>query len=130
MDGQLAVAAVDEHGQLDARGPAEVDQLVQGRAHRAAREEHVVHEHHRAPVDGGRNVGALEDGLRPDGGEVVAVEGDVEGAHRRLHPPRLAQARGQAAREGYAARAHAHEHGAADVRVPLQDLVRHAREGA
>ena len=51
VDGQLAVAAVHEHGQLDARGPAEVDQLVEGGAHGAAGEEHVVHQHHRAAVD-------------------------------------------------------------------------------
>ena len=29
-DGQLAMAAVHQHRQLDARGPAEVDQLVEG----------------------------------------------------------------------------------------------------
>src|SRR6185503_8258957 len=43
---------------------------------------------------------------------------------------RLAQARGQAPGQGHAPRAHAHEDGAADVRMALQDLVGHARKRA
>src|SRR6185295_15425409 len=41
-DRQLAAAAVGEHHQRDAGGPAVVEQLVHGRAHRAAAVEHVV----------------------------------------------------------------------------------------
>ena len=37
LDRQLAAAAIDEHGELDARGTAEVEQLVDRRAHAAAR---------------------------------------------------------------------------------------------
>src|SRR5687768_477308 len=44
LDRQLAVAAIDHHGELDGAGPAEVDQGVQGGADGAAGEEHVVDE--------------------------------------------------------------------------------------
>ena len=44
LDGQLAVAAVDEHQQLHARRAAVVEQRVQRGAHGAAGVEHVVHE--------------------------------------------------------------------------------------
>jgi hypothetical protein len=58
-DRQLAVAAVHEHGELDARGAAEVDELVEGGPDGAPGEEDVVHEHHGAPVDGEQDVAAL-----------------------------------------------------------------------
>ena len=48
-DRQLAPAAVDQHGELDARRPAVVEQLVHRRAHRAAGVEHVVDEQEVAP---------------------------------------------------------------------------------
>ena len=86
-DGQLAVPAVHEHGELDARRAAEVDELVEGGADGAPGEEHVVHEHHGAPVDREEDVGALGDGLGGEAREVVPVERDVEGAHRGLAPP-------------------------------------------
>src|SRR5215471_17832612 len=43
-DRQLAVAAVGEDGELDARGPSEVEERVDRRADRAAGVEHVVDE--------------------------------------------------------------------------------------
>src|SRR6185295_14871843 len=49
-------------------------------------------------------------------------------AHRRLEPGRLFHARGQAAGQGNAPRAHADEDGVAEVRMALQDLVGRARE--
>ena len=79
-DRQLAVPAVDQDGELHAAGPAEVAQRVQRRAHRAAGEEDVVDEDDQPAVDAG--VGQLRGLQRPDAAqpEVVAVEGDVDGA--------------------------------------------------
>ena len=51
LDGQLAPAAVDQHGELDQARPPVVEQHVHGRAHGAAGVEHVVDQHHRAAVD-------------------------------------------------------------------------------
>ena len=50
LDRQLAAAAVDQHRELDRRGPAEVEQLVDRRAHAAAGVEHVVDQHDRRAV--------------------------------------------------------------------------------
>ena len=63
LDRQLAAAAVDQHGELDARGPAEVEQLVDRGAHAAAGVEHVVDEHDGRAVDVERQRRAL--GCRP-----------------------------------------------------------------
>src|SRR6185312_6487962 len=55
-DGQLAVAPVDQHGELDGPGPAEVGEGVEGGPDGAAREEHVVDEHHHAVGDVDRHL--------------------------------------------------------------------------
>jgi hypothetical protein len=81
-DGQLAVSAVDKDGKLNAGGAAVVDEFVECGADRASGEKDIVKED---------DVGAFnrEGEVRPaDGGdgaevvEVVAVEGDIEGAER------------------------------------------------
>ena len=79
-DRQLAVAAVDEDGELDRAGPAEVAQRVERRAHRAAGVEDVVDEHDEPVVDAG--VGQHRGLQRADAAQpqVVAVERDVDGA--------------------------------------------------
>src|SRR6185503_15630868 len=50
-DGELAVAAVGEYGQLHALGPAVAEERVDGRADRAACVEHVVDEHDGHPLE-------------------------------------------------------------------------------
>ena len=84
FDGQLAVAAVDEDEQLDARGAAVIEQGVERGANGAAGVEDVVHEDDVLAGDGEVDFGGVEDGLRGDGGEVVAVEGDIQDADRDL----------------------------------------------
>ena len=59
LDRQLAAAAVDEHGELDALGTAEIEQLVDRGAHAAAGVEHVVDEHDRRAGDVERQRRAL-----------------------------------------------------------------------
>ena len=53
-DGQLAVAPVDQHGELHRPGPPEVVQGVEGGPDRAAGEEHVVDQHDDPPGRGRR----------------------------------------------------------------------------
>ena len=86
LDRQLAMAAVDEHDQLDGARPAEVDERVERGANRPAGVEHVVDQQDPPVVDRERNLGAAHDRLRPDGmaHQVVAVERDVERAGRHL----------------------------------------------
>src|SRR4051812_15923959 len=125
LNGQLAMAAVDEHGELDRLGTAEVDQLVEGGAHRAAGVEHVVAEHDDAVVERARQVGALHLGLGGDGGQVVAVERDVEdadGDRLALHPLDLGR---DLLRQGDAAGTDADQEKPGEVAVRLDDLAGH-----
>ena len=81
-DGQLAVAAVDQDGELDELRPSQVAEGVERGADRATGEQHVVDEHDPAPVDPfRRHVGVLEGagGSQP---QVVAVHRHVQRADR------------------------------------------------
>ena len=82
-DRQLAVAAVGQHGELDARRAAVVEQRVDRGAHGAAGVEHVVDEHDRVVLEPERQVAGADLG-RLARGEVVAVEGDVDLAGGQL----------------------------------------------
>ena len=59
-DGQLAVAAIDQHRQPDRGRPALVDQRVHRRAHGAAGVEHVVDDDHRRLLEREGQVSALD----------------------------------------------------------------------
>ena len=116
FDGQLAVAAIDQHQQVDARRAAVIEQSVERGADGAAGVEHVVHQDDVFALDGEGDLGGADDGLDVDGGEVVAVEIDIEDADRhgavfeRFDFPR------QALRQGHAAAADADEGEAVEVR--------------
>src|SRR6478735_9827560 len=83
-DGELAVAAVGEHGQLDALGPAVAEERVDGRADRAAGVEDVVDEHHGHPLEREVERGRTHERLRVPGRlaaahvDVVTMECDVQ----------------------------------------------------
>src|SRR6185312_3349716 len=83
-NGQLAPAAVHEHGERDAGGAAEVRQLVERRANGAPGVEHVIHDHQVLAVDVPRNVGGANDGAWPDRLQIVAIERDVERTARNV----------------------------------------------
>ena len=104
-DRKLAVAAVDEHRELDAlRAPVVEEGLDRG-AHGAAGEEDVVDEDDRAAGEVEVEVRGVDDRLRLGlaASEVVAVEGDVEVAERDLGAGQLADQRVQARGEDGAA---------------------------
>src|SRR3954470_13792065 len=83
-DGELSVAAVGEHGQLHALGPAVAEERVDGRADRAAGVEDVVEEYYRyflARVVEARRADerlGLPRRLAAADVDVGAVKGDVE----------------------------------------------------
>src|SRR5688572_11091302 len=85
-DGQLAVAAIDEHRQLDQARAPEIDERIEGGAHRTAGIEDVIDEDEDSPRDVEVDVGGANDGLGADGGEVVAIESDVELPDRHGDP--------------------------------------------
>jgi len=80
LDGEFAVAAVDEDEELDARGAAVIEEGVERGADGAAGIEDVVHKDDVFAGDVEGDVSGADDGLDIDGGEVVAVEVYVEDA--------------------------------------------------
>ena len=134
-DRQLAVAAVDQHGQLHGAGPAVVGQRVQGCAHGAAGHQDVVDEDHEPVVEPAVGYGGV---LKRAGGaaaQVVAIEGGVDRPDLRSGAGELADRGGQAAGQHGAARGDADEHRCREglpsvARGLLDDLVRDARDGA
>src|SRR6266581_4080887 len=85
LDRQLAAAAVHQHAQRDALGAPEVGELVERGADGAAGVEHVVHDDDVFPREVARDAGLPDHGLGAHGLEVVAVQGDVEGAAGHEH---------------------------------------------
>jgi hypothetical protein len=100
---QLAVPAVDHHRELDRARPADVDQGVHRGAHRASGVEHVVHQHHDLALDVHRDVAVADHRLVRDGGEIVAIERDVETPDHRGLALELCDLLGQALRNRIAA---------------------------
>ena len=103
-DGELAVAAVDEDGELDRSRPPDVVERVERRPNRASAEEDVVDEHHDRAVDpAGGDVGALERAGRlsrrssryivmssePDGTSTPSTAAMVSAMRRARGTPRL-----------------------------------------
>src|SRR4029079_18062348 len=77
-DGQFAVAAIDQYGELDRLRPSEIDQRIHGRTDGPPGEEDVVDQQDAAAVDRERNVRALDDRVLHASIEIVAVERDVD----------------------------------------------------
>jgi len=80
LDRQLPATAIDQDTQRDAFGAPEVRQLVERGPHGAARIQHVVHDHDVLAGEIARDAGFPDHGLRAHCLEVVAIQGDVEGA--------------------------------------------------
>src|SRR5207248_6237519 len=120
-DRQLAVAAVDEHGELYAGGPAVVEERVDRGADRAPRVEDVVDEDDRAPLEREVELRRADDRLRVERRlaaahlDVVAVEGDVDGAERGRDAGTLLDEPPQSLRERHAAGVDADERDVVEV---------------
>ena len=93
-DRQLPVAAVDHDGELHRSHPPEGVEGVQGGADRAAGEEHVVDQHDDGAVEVDGDLGDRLGQHRADA-DVVAVQGDVEGADRRAGAVDLSEGFGE-----------------------------------
>lgn len=112
---EAAAAAVDEDGELDDRGAAVIEKFVEGGFEGAAGEEDVVEEDDVGVGDVDREARGkklLGDGMAAD---VVAVEGDVEGAGGEF------KAGGEAAGELDTAVGNAHEEELGVVAVTGED---------
>ena len=82
-DRQLAVAAVDQHGELDGARPADVVQGVERGPDRAPGEEHVVDEHHDLVVDAAvgdlRSGSSVRAGLRRRSSRYIVTSSEPDG---------------------------------------------------
>ena len=114
-DRQLAVAAVDEHGELHARRPPELEQRVDRGADRPARVQDVVDEDDRHPLDRERDARGAHDRLAPRRApsvadvDVVTMERDVERADGELEAAPLLDEASKPRRERRTARLDADE---------------------
>ena len=134
-DGELTVAAVGEHGELDACRAAEVEEPVDRRADGAAGVQHVVDEHDRPALEREVELRVTDERLRVQRRlaarahvHVVAVKGDVERSEvERLAAEVLDQAP-QPLGERHPARVDADERDVRDLVVALDDLVGDPRE--
>ena len=127
---QLAVLVDRGHREPDRRRAAEVDQGVHRGADRATREQDVVDEHDGSPGDVEVDARLVDLGRVRAHPDVVAVEGDVEGADghaRALDPVDL---RRQAPGEIVAAGGDADQRDVRGAPVAFEDLVRDPRHGS
>ncbi len=99
-DRKFAMAAVDQHGQLDTGGAAVIEQHVDRGAGGAARVEDVIDDHDRAAVDREVELRRVHDRARAAASskpQVVAVEADVDRAEADLGIDQFAGQRGSRA---------------------------------
>src|SRR5258706_1167444 len=85
LDRKFAVPALDQHAQTHAFRTAEVKQTVHGGANRTSRVKHIVDENQILVVHRERDLARLQDGLRGDFREIVAIQRDVQRSHRDIH---------------------------------------------
>ena len=127
-DGQLPVAPVDHHRQLDRPRPPVGVHGVERRPDRAPGEQHVVDQDHHLAGEVDRDVGHRRGQHRAQA-DVVAVEGDVQRAERGPGAVDLLQGLGQGLGEGHAAGLEPDQHHLVEPVVALEDLVRHPPHG-
>src|SRR5215216_4590452 len=126
------MAAVDQANQLNDFGSAEVDERVERRTDRPAGIEHIIDENDLAIIDGERDLGAPDEGLRADRmpHQIVAVQRDVERAGRHVVAGDLFERARDAPGYRHSARTDADERQVIDALVALDNLVCDAGEGS
>src|SRR5690606_34738362 len=126
MDRKLQAAPVDEDAEQDTAGSAEVGELVQRGAYRAPGEEDVIDDRHDLPLDPRLGESGLaHDRPRADRHQVVAVEGDVQGAGSDGDAFGALDLGGEPVGEVYSAAVDAHESEVLDAAYLLHQLVGH-----
>jgi hypothetical protein len=127
LDGQVAMAAVHEDGELNFLRSPEIVQCIHRGADRASAEQHVIHQHHGLAGHVEWNHGGMN-GRRRALVEVIAVHGNIQRTGRHRLTPDAAEQSGQAFCQGHAAALDAHEDDVAADIVAFVNLVRDARE--
>src|SRR5579885_1312056 len=130
LNGQLAMAAINQNQQLHARGPAVIEQGVERGPDGAAGVQHVVHQNDVAAGDRERDFGAVDHGRLPDRGKIVAIQVDVENADGNFALLQRFNFLGKPLRQGNAPAADADKRQTVQIRRALQNLVRQPHQGA
>ena len=129
FDGQFAMAAIDQDGQLDAPGPAEIVERIHGGADGASAEEDIVDEDDGFAADVEGDDGGLDVGSNALI-EVIAMHADVERAERDGVGPDVGEDGAEALSEGDAAALDADEGDVGAGFVAFGDFVADTSEGA
>jgi hypothetical protein len=130
LNRQFAMSPVDQHRELDAPGPAEINELVQRRANGSACVEHVIDKHYSAVGDIGGYIGAIDDRTRSDCREIIAIKRDVELAGWRTRTFELGDLLGDSFGERDAASPDADEKQVGGTAIALDYLRGETRERA
>ena len=109
LDGNLAMAAIDQDRQADARRSTQVADGIQGCANRPACEQDIVHQHDLGPIEVKRDIGPSQHGPALRLPEIVAIERDVDGADIDILPDQPAQLLRQPLGQRNPARPNAHQ---------------------
>ena len=130
FDGQFAMAAIDQDAHANAFRAPEIEQAVHGGAGGASGVENVVDQHDIAIVHYEWNLGGLHDGLRRDGGEIVAIERDIERADGHFHVRESFDRFREALRQRNAAAAHADQRDICRAAAFFHDFMGQPLQGA
>src|ERR1700690_1530177 len=101
------MAAVNQYAELHATGAALREKCVQGGADGSTSEQHVVHQDDILVLNGKADLQFAHHRFRPNGGKVVAIKRDVQGADRNadvfILPTDVSDRLAQPLRQWYAA---------------------------
>ena len=130
LDGQFAMAAINQHAKLNAAGTAMIEQCIQRRSRGPSGIEHVVNQDDVLVLDVELHGALLHFRAMADGGEIVAIERDVEGADRDCGFFDASQDLRQPLRQRHAAPHDADQSEVGDAIVFFDDLMRQPNQGA
>ena len=124
----MPVAPVDQYGQLDLAGPAQIVQGVEGGPDGAPGEQHIVDQHHIFAANVHRKAGGL-DHRAAAFLQVIPVQVDVQFRHGDAAALKAQDVLLQTAGQGYAPGMDADQYQVGAAAVPLQDFVGHPGQG-
>src|SRR6266849_2951096 len=85
LDGHFAMPAIDQHTERHALRPTQIKEPIHRRPNRAPRIQNVVDQHKVHVVHAERNVGTLQHCVRRNLRQIIAVQRNVQRAHRHIH---------------------------------------------
>src|SRR5580704_14758348 len=122
----LALAAIDQHRELNRFGAAQIGNCAERRAHRAAGVEHVIDKNDAFAVERERDVAAEQTWIAGRALLVIAIRGNIEGADGNLGQPNLLEREDEAFGECRTAPDNPNQHEVGRTGIALGDFMREA----